>query len=342
MHANLQSTDHLNDFINKYQKVPVIEYPNNVINAIPDPVVSCRISTYQHAPYIRQCIEGVLMQKTSFPFEIVIGEDDSSDGTREICMEYAKMHPDRIRLFLHDRRNNISVNGKPSAKFQSSYTESKCRGMYTALCEGDDYWINSNKLALQIEHLLSDKSVILTGAQCRPFVVRDNVLGRAFPSMRSGKRFKEAKHEHILQMRFYMHTSTLVFRKDLLIWRDRISTIELVSGDLLLHVAAVLADCRVSIYNEVFSVYRISSTGVWTSRTKQEHYRNYINTWTHIYRVLQLNNSYRYAIIAYRNIGYFRVLIAVLSGGPYSLQVLASIPHYFLGAWQRLLKRVPI
>ena len=73
-----------------YEKVPVEEYPNNVLQAINSPLVSCRVSTYMHAPYIKQCLEGILMQKTIFPFEIVIGEDESYDGTREICIEYAK------------------------------------------------------------------------------------------------------------------------------------------------------------------------------------------------------------------------------------------------------------
>ena len=95
------------EFRNKYQKVPVDEYPNTVLKDIPKPMVSCRVSTYMHAPYIKQCLDGVLMQKTEFPFEIVIGEDESNDGTREICIEYAQKYPDKIRLFLHSRENNI-------------------------------------------------------------------------------------------------------------------------------------------------------------------------------------------------------------------------------------------
>src|SRR5687768_3422625 len=69
------------------------------------PVVSVCVQTYQHAKYISKCLDGILKQETNFPFEILIGEDMSSDGTREICIEYARKYPDIIRLFLHRREN---------------------------------------------------------------------------------------------------------------------------------------------------------------------------------------------------------------------------------------------
>jgi len=141
------------EFVSKYQKVPVFEFPNSVLKETLKPLVSCRISTYQHAQYIRQCIEGVLAQRTSFPFEIVIGEDESTDGTREICIEFARKYPNIIRLFLHKRENNILINGKESAKFQGIYTFFKLRGKYQAICEGDDYWTDPYKLQKQVDFL---------------------------------------------------------------------------------------------------------------------------------------------------------------------------------------------
>ncbi len=67
------------------------------------PAVSVLVVTYQHAPFIAECLDGILAQQTDFPFEVIIGEDGSDDGTREICIAYADAHPDRIRLFLRDR-----------------------------------------------------------------------------------------------------------------------------------------------------------------------------------------------------------------------------------------------
>jgi glycosyltransferase involved in cell wall biosynthesis len=143
----------LEEFKNKYQKVDVIEFPNKVLELMPEPMVSVRVSTYLHAKYIRQCLDGILMQKANFPFEILIGEDDSSDGNKEICIEYAKQHPGKIRLFLHKRENNIKLNGKPSAKFQGLYTSYHCRGKYIAVIEGDDFWTDPQKLQKQIDYM---------------------------------------------------------------------------------------------------------------------------------------------------------------------------------------------
>ncbi len=141
------------EFKEKYQKVEVPEYPNSVLEAIPEPFVSVRVSTYMHSKYIKECLDGILMQKTSFAFEILIGEDQSSDGTREICIEYAKKYPNQIRLILHKRENNIHINGRPTAKFQGIYTSYLCRGKYYAVVEGDDYWTDPKKLQKQVMYL---------------------------------------------------------------------------------------------------------------------------------------------------------------------------------------------
>lgn len=101
--------------------------------------------TYNHEPYIAQAIEGVLMQKTDFPFELVIGEDGSSDGTRRICEAYQEKYPDRIRLLLRDTNIGMMPN--------FVQTLSACTGRYTALCEGDDYWTDPHKLQQQVDFL---------------------------------------------------------------------------------------------------------------------------------------------------------------------------------------------
>lgn len=138
------------EFKSKYQKAPVEEYPNKVTDA---PLVSVCVVTYQHKDYVRQCLDGILMQKTDFPFEVLLGEDASTDGTREICIEYAERYPDKIRLFLHERANNIHINGSPTGRFNFLYNLYSARGEYIALCEGDDYWKDTLKLQKQIDIL---------------------------------------------------------------------------------------------------------------------------------------------------------------------------------------------
>jgi len=112
------------------------------------PVVSVNMITYNHEPYIRQAIEGVMMQKTDFEFELVIGEDCSTDKTREICFEYQKQYPDKIRvLWSHE---NITVKHPHPAGLNSTRVTARCRGEFIAYCEGDDYWIDPLKLQKQV------------------------------------------------------------------------------------------------------------------------------------------------------------------------------------------------
>lgn len=137
--------------IQLHSKKEVQEYPNNTLGL--QPTVSVSVVTYNHAAYIKQCLDGILMQQTDFDFEILLGEDASTDGTREICITYADEHPDKIRLFLHHRENNIHVCGNPTGRFNFLYNLSKARGKYIAICEGDDYWSDPLKLKKQVNLL---------------------------------------------------------------------------------------------------------------------------------------------------------------------------------------------
>lgn len=124
------------------------EKPVNKIH----PLASIVVTTYQHALYIRQCLDSILLQETDFPYEIIIGEDGSTDGTREICIEYAKKYPDKIRLFLRDRSLSHYIDSQGNDFiFNVFFCTENARGKYIAICEGDDYWINKKKLSLQVK-----------------------------------------------------------------------------------------------------------------------------------------------------------------------------------------------
>ena len=112
---------------------------------MPEPLVSIEMITFNHAPYIVQAIEGVLMQKTNFPIELVIGEDCSTDGTREMVFEYQKKYADVIRVITSEKNVGIKKN--------VYRTKRACRGKYVAFCEGDDYWHNSEKLQRQVDYM---------------------------------------------------------------------------------------------------------------------------------------------------------------------------------------------
>ncbi len=107
--------------------------------------LSIRIITYNQAAYVMQAMDSVLSQKTNFPFEIVIGDDASTDGTKEILESYAREFPDKIKLTLHEKnlgeRKNLLT------------TLVSCSGEFVAFLDGDDYWTDDLKLQKQIDFL---------------------------------------------------------------------------------------------------------------------------------------------------------------------------------------------
>lgn len=117
--------------------------------------VSISCITYNHAPYIRQCLDGFLMQQCNFDYEILIHDDASSDGTQEIIKEYQKKYPEIIKPIL--RKINLYSQGERG--FNARFNVSRAEGKYIALCEGDDYWIDPLKLQKQVDFLEQHKEL---------------------------------------------------------------------------------------------------------------------------------------------------------------------------------------
>ncbi|MCH7226410.1 glycosyltransferase [Haloferula sp. A504] len=125
-------------------------------NLCPNPLASVRVSTYQHEAFVRQCMDGILDQVTDFPFEIVVGDDGSTDGAFKILSEYQKQNPDKIRLF-----RSVSNLGRytGSGLLNGIRIRRACRGKYIALLEGDDYWTSPDKLQRQVDLLESNNEL---------------------------------------------------------------------------------------------------------------------------------------------------------------------------------------
>lgn len=114
------------------------------------PLVSIVCLTYNHAPYIRECLDGFLMQETDFPIEVIIHDDASTDGTTDIVKEYASKHPGIIKPIIQTE-NQYSKHHDFNTIMQNCINQAN--GKYIALCEGDDYWTDSLKLYKQIQFL---------------------------------------------------------------------------------------------------------------------------------------------------------------------------------------------
>jgi glycosyltransferase involved in cell wall biosynthesis len=115
--------------------------------------LSVMIVTYNQERYIEQTLNSALMQRTNFPFEIVIGEDCSTDKTREIVKSIAAKHPDKIRLLLRDKNLGMHENHRQ--------THFECRGQYIAMLEGDDFWTHPDKLQRQVDFLDAHPECVL-------------------------------------------------------------------------------------------------------------------------------------------------------------------------------------
>lgn len=127
------------------------KWPGNYLN----PLVSITCIAYNHEKFIAKAIEGFLMQETNFPFEIIIHDDASTDNTQGIIKEYAEKYPNLIRTIL--QTENYWLGKGISAT--TTIVWPSCKGKYIAWCEGDDYWIDANKLQNQTGILESNENI---------------------------------------------------------------------------------------------------------------------------------------------------------------------------------------
>ena len=216
------------------------------------PTVSVFMITYNHEAYIRQAVESILCQKTNFDFDIVIGEDCSTDSTRSIVMSIADQYPGKFKLLLHEK--NIGAMANQMAVF------SACTGKYVAMCEGDDYWADPLKLQKQVDFLEANPGFV--------FSFHDSCI----LNQKTGEKRNRIGERNIdstvdlksLIIQKNIATASLVFRNiidfhSLPDWFSKIS-----KGDYGLCV--LLAENGPGKYLPgVMSVYRVHDGGVWSS-----------------------------------------------------------------------------
>lgn len=125
---------------------------------ISQPKVSVVMLTYFHEPYVRHALESIRMQKVNFPYEVLVGDDASKDGTQVILKEYARNYPDIFKVTL--RKTNLGANRNAYDLLM------RARGQYIAMLEGDDYWTDPEKLQTQVDFLDSHPRFIGCAHKC--------------------------------------------------------------------------------------------------------------------------------------------------------------------------------
>lgn len=254
--------------IKLYQKCGFVQVSDEIkmtidLNQTKQPCVSVFCMVYNHEQFLKQCIEGFLIQKCLFDFEIIIGEDCSTDKSKEILLDYAVQYPGKFKLILHEK--NIGAMENQRIIFEN------CNGQYIAMCEGDDYWTDPFKLQKQVDFMERnslDACHTLWQENRQGEYINSGFIPNNL-NLGDSCIFKPKEF-------YYYHTSTRVVRKDVI---NEIMTsfplYFLCDGPL----QVVLSQRKkVGVILDYTSVYRISGSGVWTSLSPKEQALQSVNS----------------------------------------------------------------
>jgi len=220
-----------------------------------DVMVSICCITYNHEKFIKQTLDSFLMQQTTFPFEIVIHDDASTDNTANIIREYTEKYPAIFNPLLQTENQRSKYKSGMNPRFNFP----RCKGKYIALCEGDDYWVDPLKLKKQVDFLEDNpdfnicfhntskwKDGQLSGIKSYPPTRKQNIT---FIDLLKGD---------------YVETCSGVFRFN----RENHTTLKEVMGDSVLFLSCLENDKKGHYINENMAVYRIHEGGIWSLTPK--------------------------------------------------------------------------
>ena len=220
-------------------------------------MVSIWCITYNHEPYIRQCLDGFVMQKTNFRFEAIVHDDASIDGTAAIVREYAEKYPDIIKPIFETENQWSKQDGAIDRIMEES-----CTGKYIALCEGDDYWIDPLKLQKQVDYLEGHPKCTMT---CHRGALFSNytrkMVGEVYCRHNNGQLDTE---DVINKTGLYIPTCSILCRPFLIkCTPDYCKNCGI--GDYPLQIFAAM-NGNIYYYDQVMSVYRIDNSGSWSGK----------------------------------------------------------------------------
>jgi len=239
--------------------------------------VSVLMITYNQDQFIGQAIESVLSQQVDFEYELVIGEDCSTDRTREIVASFGAKFPDRIRLLLPKSNLGMQENFKA--------TLAACSGQYVAVLEGDDYWTSPLKLKRQVEFLDAHSDC----AMCFHSVVRSSLTGDQPESILPDSRYKQDRYTtRDLLVANFIPTCSVMFRRGLFgELPDWMGTLGF--SDWPIHI--LNSECgSIGYINQTMGVYRVHSEGAWSGRTSDQRLIDQVR----FYEIIDAHLKFKY------------------------------------------------
>lgn len=212
-------------------------------------MVTIRCITYNHEPYIRQCLEGFIMQKTNFRFEAIVHDDASTDETANIIREYAEKYPDIIKPIFETENQYSKLDGS----IQRIMSE-HIHGKYVAMCEGDDYWIDPLKLQKQVDFLESNPKYSMCAHNAFVFYQQKNDVCLFNKTSYSGEL---SVHDAIRAWK--IPTASILVLSE--IAKEYPSWLAVIySGDYSLILRTLLKG-KIYLNSDIMSVYRVSYVG---------------------------------------------------------------------------------
>lgn len=226
-------------------------------------MVSVLCCVYNHGKILRQCLDGFVMQKTNFRFEAVVHDDASTDDSAAIIREYAEKYPDIIKPILQTENQFSKKNGAITRALNEN-----TRGKYVAICEGDDYWTDPNKLQRQVDFLESHPEYSICYHKVSIVNADASETKGFFPSWLPDKpatfELTDMEERNIIQ------TNSVMYR-----WRFHEDQpqdyiwLGILPGDWLLHLVHAVKG-KIYYMPEVMGAYRHHDGGIWSLASQNE------------------------------------------------------------------------
>ena len=215
------------------------------------PKISACLITFNHENFIRECLEGAISQIGDFDYEIIIGDDCSSDNTKQICLEYSTKYPNLIKYTK--RNNNLGMIGNWIA------TISECSANYIALCEGDDYWTDPYKLQKQVDFLEANSDYVLSFHKVKILKPSGEFVDDFITNVPENYETQET----LARLGNYIHTPSVVFRNIKMEFPPEFSLSPV--GDYFLYIM-LTEHGKLKYLEEEMAVYRYG-VGIHSSKT---------------------------------------------------------------------------